>query len=208
MKAFARFKNEIWGMILAYIDNIAKDNYGVKYLLVRQDLFDRTVDTKGRKTKDSKKTVRAFLTLITKKNHPKKIWVDKGTSLLESLKNYAKLKEYKFTPQLVRPRLHPHMEVNGYKYIHKLTEFVTTLYSRTNCLIDLIPKNVKNSDFSPFCTGNHYENLENPSLELEIEFACRSMTYPSGRVISHCLHKKFSKLLQFFQKTSKIHIKG
>ena len=46
MKAFARFKNEIWCMDLAYVDKLAKDNKGVKYLLVRQDLFDKTVDAK------------------------------------------------------------------------------------------------------------------------------------------------------------------
>ena len=39
------------------------------------------------------------------------------------------------------------MEGNGYTYIHKLTQFVTTLNSRRNCSIDLIPKNVRNSDF-------------------------------------------------------------
>ena len=44
-------------MDLAYVDKLAKDNYGVKYLLVGQDLFDRTVDAKGMKTKDSKETV-------------------------------------------------------------------------------------------------------------------------------------------------------
>ena len=44
MKAFARFRNEIWCMDLAYNDKLAKDNNGVKYLLVGQDLFDRTVD--------------------------------------------------------------------------------------------------------------------------------------------------------------------
>ena len=43
--------------------------------------------------------------------------------------------------------LYRYMEDNGYKYIHKLTQFVTTLNSRRNCSIDLIPKNVKNSDF-------------------------------------------------------------
>ena len=36
-------------------------------------------------------------------------------------------------------------EKKGYKYIHKLTQFFTTLNSRRNCSIDLIPKNVKNS---------------------------------------------------------------
>ena len=99
-KAFTRFKNEIWCMDLAYVDKLAKDNNGVKYLLVRRDLFDRTVDAKGMKTKDSKETVRAFLTMITKKNRPKKIWVDKGKELArEFKKNCAKLKEYKFTLQ-------------------------------------------------------------------------------------------------------------
>ena len=39
-------------MELAYVDKLAKDNNGLKYLLVRQDLFDRTVDAKGMKTKD------------------------------------------------------------------------------------------------------------------------------------------------------------
>ena len=73
MKAFARFKNENWCMDLAYIDKLAKDNDGVKYLLVRHDLFDRTVDAKGMKTKDSKETIRAFLTMITKKNRHQKM---------------------------------------------------------------------------------------------------------------------------------------
>ena len=54
MKAFVIFKNEILCMNLAYVDKLAKDNNGVKYLLVRQDLFVRTVDAKGMKTKDSK----------------------------------------------------------------------------------------------------------------------------------------------------------
>ena len=67
MKAFARFKNENWCMDLAYVDNLAKDNNGVKYLLFRQDLFDRTVDATGMKAKGSKETVCAFLTKITKK---------------------------------------------------------------------------------------------------------------------------------------------
>ena len=47
MKTFARFKNEIWSIDLAYVDKLAEDDNGLKYLLVRQDLFDRTVDAKG-----------------------------------------------------------------------------------------------------------------------------------------------------------------
>ena len=55
MKAFARFKKEFWCMDLAYVDKLAKDNDGVKNRLVRQDLFDRTVDAKGMKQKVPRK---------------------------------------------------------------------------------------------------------------------------------------------------------
>ena len=73
-------------MDLAYVEKLAKDNNGVKYLLVRQDLFDRTVHAKGKKSKDSNETVRAFLSMITKKNRPKKVWVDKGTEFAGEFK--------------------------------------------------------------------------------------------------------------------------
>ena len=97
MKAIAGFRNDIWCMDLANVDKLAKDNNGVKYLPVREDLFVRTLDAKGMKTKDSKETVRAFLIMSKKKNRPKKIGLTRKQSLLDSLKNYAKPKEYKFT---------------------------------------------------------------------------------------------------------------
>ena len=73
MRAFARFKNKVWGMGPADVDKLAKNNNGVIYLLVRQSLFDRTVNAKGMKTKDSQETVRALLSMITKRNVPKKL---------------------------------------------------------------------------------------------------------------------------------------
>ena len=106
MKAFAGFKNETLCMDLAYVDKHCKDNNCVKYLLVRQDLFDRTVDVKGIKTKEFKETVPPFLTMIVKKNRPKKVGTTREQKLLESLENYAKLKEYKFTLHWMRPKLH------------------------------------------------------------------------------------------------------
>ena len=86
MRAFGRFRNEIWCMDLAHADILAKKNNGVKYLLVRQDLFDRTVNAKGMKTKDSQETVKTFPSTITKRNRTKKIWVDKGTEFAGALK--------------------------------------------------------------------------------------------------------------------------
>ena len=135
MKAFARFKNEIWCMDVAYVDKLAKDNNGVKYLLVGQDLFDRTVDAKGMKSKDSKETVPAFLSMITKNNRPKKVWVDKGTDFAGEFKNLSKVEGIQIystmsetkaayaerTIRSLKILLYRYMEDNGYKYIHKFT---------------------------------------------------------------------------------------
>ena len=44
MRASATFRNEIWCTDLAYVDKLTKENNGVKYFLVRQDFFDRTVN--------------------------------------------------------------------------------------------------------------------------------------------------------------------
>ena len=49
MKAFARFRIEVCCMDLACVDKLAKKYNGVKYFLIRQGLFDRTVDPKGLK---------------------------------------------------------------------------------------------------------------------------------------------------------------
>ena len=98
MRAFARFRTEIWCMDLAYVDKLTKENNGVKYLLVRQDLFDRTVNAKGMKIKDSQETVKAFSSMITKRNRAKKIWGDKGTEIAGALqKSFVLLRGYKFT---------------------------------------------------------------------------------------------------------------
>ena len=135
MKAFARIENQIWCMDLAYVDKLAKDNNGVENLLFRQDVFDRLVDAKVMKRKDSKETVRAFLCMITKKNRPKKIWVDKGTEFAgefkklcnsEGIKTYSTMSETKAafaerTERSLKKILYRYMEGKRYKYIHKLT---------------------------------------------------------------------------------------
>ena len=88
-RAFARFRKEIWCMDLAYVGKLANENNGVKYLLVLQDLFDRTVNDKGKKTKDSQETVKAFSFMIIKRNRPKKIWVDNGTEFAGAFKKFC-----------------------------------------------------------------------------------------------------------------------
>ena len=160
MRAFARFRNEYWCMDLAYVEKMAKENNGVKYLLVRQDLFDRTLNAKGMKTKYSQETVKAFSSMITKKSRPKKIWVDKGTEFTgtfekraaEGKQFYSNLSETTaaFVDRTLRSLnkiLYRYMMDFGYKYIHKLPQFVTNLNSTRNSSIDMTPNTVKNWDF-------------------------------------------------------------
>ena len=161
MRAFARFRNENWCMDFAYVDKMGKEKNGVKFLLVRQDLFDRTVNAKGMKTKDSQGTVKAFSSMITKRKRPKKIWVDKGTEFPEAVKKfcttegvqvYSAISETKaaFAERTIRSLkniLHRYMEDFGYKYKHKLPQFITTLNCRRNSSIDMRPNTVKKCEF-------------------------------------------------------------
>ena len=140
MRAFARVRNEIWCMDFADIDKLAKEINCVKYLLVRQDLFDRTVNAKGMKTKDSQETVKTFSSMITQRNRPKEIWVDKGTEFAgafkkfcaaEGIQVYSTMSETKaaFAERTIRSLkkiLYRYMEDFGYKYIHKLPQFIAT----------------------------------------------------------------------------------
>ena len=214
MRAFARFKNEIWCMDLSYVDKLPKDNNGVKYLLVPQDLFDRTVDAKGMKTKDSKETVKTFSKMITKKNRPKKIWVDQGTDFAgefkkfcsaEGIEIYSTMSETKagFAERTIRSLeniLYRYMEDYGYKYIHILPQFIATMNSRNNRSIDMKPNHVKNSDFMSILYSKPLTEYKKPNLELEIGFAFPSTFYPSAKVVNHNFHKKFLKLLPLLLK--------
>ena len=113
------------------------------------------------KTKDSQETVKAFSSMITKRNRPKKIWVDKGTEFAgafkkfctaEGIQVYSTMNETKAaiaerTIRSLKIILYRYMEVFGYKYIHKLPQFIATLNSRRNSSIDMRPNTVKNCDF-------------------------------------------------------------
>ncbi len=51
--------------------------------------------------------------------------------------------------------LYHYMEDFGYKYIHKLPQFITNLNSRRNSSIDMRPNTVKNCDFLSILYSKH-----------------------------------------------------
>ena len=86
-------------------------------------------------TKDSKETVRAFVTMVLKKSCPKKFWVDKGTEFAgefeklckaEGVQIYSTMNDTKaaFTERTIRSlknKLYRYVENNRYKCIQKKT---------------------------------------------------------------------------------------
>ena len=91
-KAFARLKNKLSCLDLAYVNKLIK-NINVVNPLIRQDLCVRVVDAKRMKTKASKETVCSFLTMITKNNRPKKNSVNKGAEIAGEFKNHCKVEK-------------------------------------------------------------------------------------------------------------------
>ena len=180
MRDFVRFRNEIWCMDLAYVDKLAKENNVVMFLLVRQDLFDRTVNAKGKKTKDSQETEKASSSKITKRNRPEKSWVDKGTEFAgafkkfctaEGIQVYSTMSETKlvFAERTIRSLkniLYRYMEDYGYKYIHKPAQFIATLNSRRNSSIDMRPNTVKNCDFMSILYSKPLRDFKKPTFKI------------------------------------------
>ena len=132
------------------------------------------------KTKDAQETVKSFSSMITKRNRPEKIWVDKGTEFAgafkkfcaaEGIQVYYTMSETKaaFAERTIRTLkniLYRYMEDFGYKFIHKLPQFITTLNSRRNSSIDKKPKTVRNCDFMSILYSKHLREFKKPTFRI------------------------------------------
>ena len=132
------------------------------------------------KTKDSQETVKAFSSMITKRNRPKQIWVAKGTEFAgafkkfcaaEAIQVYSTMNETKaaFAERTIRSLkniLYRYMEDYGYKYIHKLPQFITTLNSRRNSSIDMRPNSVKNCDSMSILYSKPSKEFKKPTFKI------------------------------------------
>ena len=62
--------------------------------------------------------------------------------------------------------LQRYMEDSGCQYIHKLNQFVTTLISRRNCSVDLIPKNVEDSRLITILYSEPLREIRKPKFKI------------------------------------------
>ena len=99
--------------------------------------------------------------------------------------------------------LYRYMEDYGYKYFHKLPQFIATINSRKNRSIDMKFDHVMNSDFMSILYSKPLKECKKPKhgiVRISKEIAFPSIICRSGKVINHNLHKKFLKLLPLLLK--------
>ena len=132
------------------------------------------------KTRDSQETVKAFSSMITEKNRRKMIWVDKGTKIAgtvikfcaaEWIHVYSTMSENKaaFAERTIlslKNILYRCMEAFGYKYIHKLPQFFTTLNCRSKSSIAMRPNTLKNCNFMTIPYSKLLPEYKKPTFKI------------------------------------------
>ena len=79
-KVYSSFKDNMWGVSLADMQLLSKQNKGIKYLLCVIDLFSKCTFVVPIKDKRGVSIVNAFEKIIKQSNRkPNKIWVDQGS---------------------------------------------------------------------------------------------------------------------------------
>ena len=79
-KVYSQFKDNIWGVDLADMKLLSKQNKGIKYLLCAIDLYSKYALVVPLKDKKGISIVNAFDQIIKQsRRKPNKIWVDQGS---------------------------------------------------------------------------------------------------------------------------------
>ena len=78
--------------------------------------------------------------------------------------------------------LYRYMEDFGYKYIHKLPQFITTLKSRRNSSIDMRHNTVKNCDFMSILYSKLLREFKKPTFKIgeRVRISKYDLTFRKG----------------------------
>ena len=161
------------------------------------------------KTKDSQETAQNFSSMITKKNRPKKIWVDKRTEFpgafkkfcaAEGIQVYSTMSETKaaFAERTIRSLkniLYRYMEDFGYKYIHKLPQLITILNSRRNSSIYVRPNTAKYCDFNSILYSKPLQEYKKPTFKIGDRVRISKCDLPFRKVYKPQFTSEFFKIV-------------
>ena len=81
-KIYAPEINSLWEADLAFVQDVAKENDGVNYLLVVINVFPKFLWVRPTKNKTACSLVQAFDSTLSEKRKPEKLRMDKGTKFI------------------------------------------------------------------------------------------------------------------------------
>ena len=91
-KIYAPEIDSLWEADLAFVQDVAKVDDGVNYLLVVINVFSKCLWVRPMKNKTARSLVQAFDSILSDKRKPEKLRTDKGTEFInESFQRYVKI---------------------------------------------------------------------------------------------------------------------
>ena len=132
------------------------------------------------KTKYAKDTLQAFRKMISRKNTPEKLWVDKRLEYGGTFKKFCKQKDIEvystmsetktaFAERAIQSLKHiicRYIEDHGEKFIPKLQQLVSTLNCRKNRSFGKSLRDVKKSDFLSILYNKSFKKYTKPKLKI------------------------------------------
>ena len=161
-KVYSQFKDNIWGVDLAYMQSLSRKNIGIKYLLCAIDLYSKYAFVIPLKDKKGISIVNAFNKIIKQSNRkPNKIWVDQGGKFYNNvfekwlsdndINMYSTYNEGKSVVaerfiRTLKNKLYKHMTATGKNVYYDVLDDVDNKYNNTkHSTIKMKPIDVKNN---------------------------------------------------------------
>ena len=164
-----------------------------------------------------------FWLWLRKKNRPIKTWANKVREFAGECKKLCRAEAMQIYPTLsetkaafaertlrnLKNNFYCYMKEYGYNYINKSSPFVTSLNSRKNCSIDLIPNVVKNPDILSLLYSKPLRDNEKPKFKMRdrVRISVYDLPFNEG-FRPQFIQEVFETVAIFFQKTTNIHNKG
>ena len=97
--------DSLWEADLAFVQDVAKENDGVNYLLVVIDVLSKYVWVRPMKNKTARSLLEAFDSILSEGRKPEKLRTDKGTEFVnDSFQQYLRKKGISFIQQAMNQR--------------------------------------------------------------------------------------------------------
>ena len=146
-KVYSQFKDNIWGVDLADMQSLSRENKGIKYLLCAIDLYSKYAFVIPLKDKKGISIANAFNKIIKQSNRkPNKIWVDQGGEFYNNV--FEKwLSDNDLNMYSTYNEGYKHMTATGKNVYYDVLDDVVNKYNNAkHSTIKMKPIDVKNNE--------------------------------------------------------------